>query len=66
VKVIDFVKVIHIQAETPAVYAHIADIANHPFLQPLVVETQEIGTRFDDKGHIFCPRYAHAKFESTP
>lgn len=50
-KSITFSKSIHIQAEITAVYAHLATIANHPGLQPLVVETQEIARGVDDAGH---------------
>lgn len=50
-KSITFSKTIHIQAEATAVYAHLANIANHPGLQPLVVETQEIQRGLDGKGH---------------
>ena len=50
-KSITISKTIHIQAEATAVYAHLANIANHPKLQPLVVETQEIDRRINDDGH---------------
>lgn len=50
-KAIQIKKTIHIAAETTAVYAHLADITNHPGLQPLVVETQELGRGVDEAGH---------------
>ena len=50
-KSINLSKEIHIQAEATAVYAHLANIANHPGLQPLVVETREIERGMDTEGH---------------
>ena len=50
-KAIRIKKTICIQADVTAVYAHLADITNHPGLQPLVVETQELGRSVDEAGH---------------
>ena len=50
-KAIRIKKAIRVQAETTTVYAHLADITNHPGLQPLVVETQELGRSVDEAGH---------------
>lgn len=61
-KVIDLVKTIHIQAELTAVYAHLADIDNHPGLQPLVVETREIDRGIDDKAHVVIRFFSIEQF----
>lgn len=57
-KSIRFQKTIQIEAEATAVYNHLANIANHPGLQPLVVETQEIGRGVDADGHVTIDFYS--------
>ncbi|MBE2223872.1 MAG: SRPBCC family protein [Anaerolineae bacterium] len=62
-KQIELVKSIHIEAEATAVYSHLADISNHPGLQPLVVETREIERTVADDGqtviHFFSVEQFH-------
>lgn len=50
-KQIEIVKAIFVQADPEAMFAHLADIKNHPGLQPLVVETQEIERTVDENKH---------------
>lgn len=57
-KSIQIVKTIHIAAAPTAVYNHLAHIANHPGLQPLVVETQEIRREVDAAGHTVIHFYS--------
>jgi hypothetical protein len=57
-KTIDITKSIYIQAEPTAFYAHLSDIGNHPGLQPLVIETREIGREIDEAGHTIIHFYS--------
>lgn len=57
-KSITFSKTIHIQAEATAVYNHLANIANHPGLQPLIVGAQEIARGVDEAGHTVIDFYS--------
>lgn len=55
---ISFQKTIQIAADVTAVYNHLAHIANHPGLQPLVVEAQEIARGIDPDGHTTIDFYS--------
>lgn len=55
-------KGIFIEAAATAVYAHLANIANHPGLQPLVVATQEIERGVDAAGHTVIHFFAIEQF----
>lgn len=57
-KKISFQKTVQIEAAATAVYNHLANIANHPGLQPLVVETQEIARGADADGHVTIDFYS--------
>ena len=57
-KSINFKKTIQIGATATAVYEHLANIQNHPGLQPLVVATEEIARRVDEAGHTVVEFYA--------
>lgn len=61
-KNISFQKSIEIRAAATAVYNHLANIANHPGLQPLVVETREIGHGVDGNGHTVIDFYSVERF----
>ena len=61
-KSINITKTIHIQAEATAVFAHLANIANHPGLQPLIVETQEIERGINDDGRTVIHFYSIEQF----
>lgn len=61
-KSINLSKTIHIQAAATAVYNHLANITNHPGLQPLIVAAQEIDRHVDDQGHTVIHFYSIEKF----